>query len=102
MALAALEQLLVWGVPNIAASLGELTGRLEREARTRGLEVEADRGPHMLGIGVPVDARDRITRALSEAGVYVGPRGNVLRVSPHLYTTDEDVDRLLASLDTVV
>jgi selenocysteine lyase/cysteine desulfurase len=102
MAVVALEQLLAWGVADIAASLRDVTGRLAREARTRGLEVPADHGPHMLGIRVPDEARDRITRALSEAGVFVGPRGNALRVSPHLHTTDEDIDRLLGSLDTVM
>jgi len=99
MAVAALEQLLAWGVGDIAASLRDLTGRLERGTQDRGLTVRADRGPHMLGIEVPADARDRITRALSEAGVYVGPRGNVLRVTPHLHTTDEDIERLLGALD---
>ena len=102
MAVAALEQLHAWGVADIAASLRDVTDRLEREVRARGLDVRSDRGPHMLGIEVPVDARDRITQALSEAGVYVGPRGNVLRVTPHLHTTDDDIERLLASLDAAL
>jgi selenocysteine lyase/cysteine desulfurase len=36
--------------------------------------------------------------ALDRAGVSVGVRGSSLRVSPHLWTTDEDVDRLVAVL----
>jgi selenocysteine lyase/cysteine desulfurase len=36
--------------------------------------------------------------ALAEAGVHAGMRGASLRVSPHLWTTDQDVDRLAAAL----
>ena len=31
---------------------------------------------------------------LSSAGVYVSVRGTAIRVSPHLYNTQEDVDRI--------
>jgi selenocysteine lyase/cysteine desulfurase len=100
MAVAALEQLLAWGVADIAASLRQVTDPLAERVRERGMGVAAERGPHMLGIEVSGEARERILRALTDAKVHVGPRGRVLRVSPHLHTTDEDVDRLLGALDT--
>jgi selenocysteine lyase/cysteine desulfurase len=101
MAIAALRQLLEWGVENIAASLAATTGRIERQARERDLDPlpEDVRGPHMLGISLPGAGRDSIGRRLSEAGVFVGMRGSVMRVSPHLHTTDDDIDRLFAALD---
>lgn len=34
--------------------------------------------------------------------VYVGARGDAIRISPHLHTTDEDVDRLFGALDRVL
>jgi selenocysteine lyase/cysteine desulfurase len=37
-------------------------------------------------------------RRLEAAKVVVALRGDRLRVSPHLYSTDADVDRLLAAL----
>jgi selenocysteine lyase/cysteine desulfurase len=36
--------------------------------------------------------------ALADAGVHVGVRGSSLRVSPHLWTTDQDVERLVGAL----
>ncbi|MFE7778754.1 aminotransferase class V-fold PLP-dependent enzyme [Streptomyces sp. NPDC057445] len=99
MAVAALEQLTKWTVPNIAATLAVTTGRITAEARHRGLPVAQPRGPHMLGIRVPEHRRRQILDSLQRTKVYVGARGSALRISPHLYTTDEDVDRLLSTLD---
>jgi selenocysteine lyase/cysteine desulfurase len=101
MAIAALEQLLEWGVESIAARLAETTRRIEDEARERGLDAvpAADRGPHMLGISLPAERRAAIGAQLAAANVFVGMRGSVMRVSPHLHVTEEDVDRLFAALD---
>jgi selenocysteine lyase/cysteine desulfurase len=99
MAVAALRQLLDWQVPRIAATLGRLTGRIQREVETIGLRLTSgDRAPHMLGIDLPDQARPAVAGALAEAGVHVGIRGSSLRVSPHLWTTDADVERLVGAL----
>ena len=100
MAIAALRQLLDWEVPRVAATLWRTTGRIEERVRAMGLTlVSPDRGPHMLGIRLPAPARQRVAAALAQAGVFVGLRGSSLRVSPHLWTTDQDIDRLVAVLD---
>ncbi|MCX4545577.1 aminotransferase class V-fold PLP-dependent enzyme [Streptomyces sp. NBC_01565] len=102
MAVAALAQLTEWTVPGVAQALSGITGRIAEEAARRDLAFPAPRGPHMLGITVPEEFRDRVVPALEEAGVYVGARGDAIRISPHLHTTDEDVDRLFGVLDTVL
>jgi selenocysteine lyase/cysteine desulfurase len=101
MALAALEQLLGWGVERVAAGLEPITFRIEEETRALGLEpVPAQaRGPHMLGIGLPAEAASSIGEELRAANVFVELLGSVMRVSPHLHAGDADVDRLLAALD---
>jgi selenocysteine lyase/cysteine desulfurase len=99
MANAALRQLLAWEVPRVAATLGQVTGRIQREVEALGLPLTTpDRDPHMLGIGLPGQARAAAAGALAEAGVHVGIRGSSLRVSPHLWTTDQDVQRLVDAL----
>jgi selenocysteine lyase/cysteine desulfurase len=52
----------------------------------------------MLGIGLPDEARAAVARTLTSAGVHAGVRGSSLRVAPHLWTTDEDVERLVDAL----
>jgi selenocysteine lyase/cysteine desulfurase len=99
MAVAALRQLLDWEVPRVAATLGRLTDRIQRRVEAIGLPLtSSDRVPHMLGIALPDRTRAAAARALTEAGVFVGVRGSSLRVSPHLWTTDDDVDRLVEAL----
>ena len=99
MATAALRQLLDWEVPRIAATLGRLTGRIQREVEAIGLRLtSSDRVPHMLGIDLPDQALGAVAGALADAGVYAGVRGSSLRVSPHLWTTDQDVERLVSAL----
>ncbi|HJT99636.1 MAG TPA: aminotransferase class V-fold PLP-dependent enzyme [Actinomycetes bacterium] len=101
MAVAALRQLLNWEVPRIAATLGRVTGRIQREVEALGLPLtSSDRVPHMLGIGLPDNARARVAGALADAGVFAGVRGSSLRVSPHLWTTDQDIERLVGALTT--
>jgi selenocysteine lyase/cysteine desulfurase len=99
VAVAALRQLLDWQVPRVAATLGRLTGRIQREVEALGLSLTTgDRVPHILGIALPDQARGTVARALTDAGVYLGVRGSSLRVSPHLWTTDADIERLVGAL----
>jgi selenocysteine lyase/cysteine desulfurase len=104
MAIAALEQVLEWSVERIGPTLAEVTGEIERSARERGLEaiLEADRGPHIIGIGLPDTPPDELVGVLAARAVYAGVRSSWLRVAPHLHTTDADVERLFAALDAAV
>jgi selenocysteine lyase/cysteine desulfurase len=99
MATVALRQLLDWEVQRIATTLRQRTARIEAEVAALGLSLTSrDRGPHMLGISLPDPARQRVAAALTEAGVFAGVRGSSLRISPHLWTTDQDIDRLVGAL----
>jgi selenocysteine lyase/cysteine desulfurase len=100
MAIAALEEILAWRIPRIAATLAQTTADIARQASSLGLDVAPDheRGPHMLGIGLLEHTRTRASAALAETNCYAAFRGNSLRISPHLHTTDQDVDRLLNAL----
>lgn len=104
MAIAGLEQVLEWGVENIQASLARLT-RLVEEG-VAGLACTAlpaeDRVGHMIGIRFPGGLPPGIGQALSDARVYVGVRGDALRIAPHLYNDAADVGRLFDVLGDLV
>jgi selenocysteine lyase/cysteine desulfurase len=105
MAIAALEQILEWEIPRIAASLAIRTADIARQASALGLEVTASdehRGPHMLGIRLPTNTAGEAAATLAEAGCFAAMRGSSLRISPHLHTTDQDVERLLDALGHAV
>ena len=101
MAIAALTQILDWQIARIAATLENITDRIEHWAREHGLQPVAarDRGPHMLEVGIPARAMARVPELLAESNDFVGVRGATgLRVSPYLYTSDADLQRLFDAL----
>ncbi|MFD8141697.1 aminotransferase class V-fold PLP-dependent enzyme [Streptomyces sp. NPDC059708] len=102
MAVTALRRLTDWTVPRISATLEDTTSLIAGRARRLGLTVPHPRGPHMLGITLPAHLRQATARALERSGVFVGARGDALRISPHLHTTTDDVDRLFHALDTAL
>ncbi len=104
MAIAAVDQLLAWGVPDIAGALAAVTDEIAERARALGLVPPArgERGPHMLGLDLPPEAMDRVAEALARNGVVVSVRGRSLRIAPHLHTDTGDVDRLVDALRTVL
>lgn len=103
MAIAGLGQILDWGVDAVAASIAVRTAAIETRTRDLGLEpTPADhRGPHLMGISVPGGVPDGLTGRLAEAEVHVSVRGDSIRVAPHVWNTDEDVDRLIDVLAAV-
>jgi selenocysteine lyase/cysteine desulfurase len=100
MAIAALKQILEWQVPRIAATLAARTAEIARRAADLGLKPlpDAERGPHILGVRLPEAVQARVLPALSEANCFAALRGASLRISPHLHTTNNDVQRLCSAL----
>jgi selenocysteine lyase/cysteine desulfurase len=96
----ALRQILAWGVANVAEALGDLTGLIEKEARERGMEAVPSerRASHMIGLKLGPDAPADLAARLAGENVFVSVRGRSLRVSPHLYNTEGDVERLFGAL----
>lgn len=104
MAIAALRQLLDWRVENIQETVRGLTGQIESGARRLGLEpVPAEmRVGHMLGIRLPRSLPEDLTARLAAEQVYVSVRSQSIRVSPHVYNTHEDIQRLVNVLARAV
>ena len=97
MNIAAVEQLLEWGVERISAGIARLTDAVAEGAQRLGCEVAPanQRSPHMIGVRLPCEMPEGLTERLASEQVHVSIRGQSIRVSPHLYNDMEDVDRLL-------
>jgi selenocysteine lyase/cysteine desulfurase len=100
MAQAALAQLTEWTVPAIAETCAALTAYLAEGAERLGLRTAPAhlRGPHLMGIRFPGGLPDGVAERLAEQRVYVSIRGDSVRVSPHVYNTTADCDRLLDAI----
>ena len=104
MAVAALEQILAWGVDDIAATLTARTAAVAERARAIGLgsQPAERRAGHFLGLQFPEGVPSGLLDVLAREKVYVSVRGTSVRVTPHLYNTDADVERLFAALEPVL
>ena len=101
MAIEALEQLLEWGVPNVGETIAALTGPLVARAAELGLEAvpAARRAPHYVGLRFPGGVPPELPHRLAAERVYVSVRGRgALRVTPHVYNTEADIDRLIRAI----
>jgi selenocysteine lyase/cysteine desulfurase len=100
MAIAALQQVLAWGVERIEAELSPMTERVAQLAAESNYSVvpAADRAPHLIGVRFRGGISAELPKALQEAGVYVSIRGDSIRVAPHLYNEPKDIDLLFEVL----
>ena len=93
------------GVERIRARQGELTEHVIAGADEMGLPVRTPRDRAARGgvVNVGVGPRaEEICHALLARGVCTDSRGDGLRVSPHFFNSEDDVDRLFRELRTLV
>jgi cysteine desulfurase/selenocysteine lyase len=100
---ASLSLLLETGVERIAAHLLELTDYLCERLRGRGYEVVSSRLPAEKSQIVCLRPRGEWTALalyshLKKQNIVTAPRGERLRVAPHLYNTAEEIEALLSAL----
>lgn len=100
MANTAMQQILDWGVENISETVGKLTDLVEHRASEHGIGTvpENRRVRHMTGLHLGPDAPEDLAGRLAAENVFVSVRGDSVRVSPHLYNTQEDVERFFEVL----
>jgi selenocysteine lyase/cysteine desulfurase len=103
MAVAAVRQLLSWGVADVAAALRATTDLIVERLSSIDLHpLPRPRGPHMLGVHLPARVRGAVLPALADARCFAAVRGSSLRLAPHLHTDADDVERLVAALATAL
>lgn len=100
MAIAALDQLLAWGIGHVADELRGITTRIAEGAAAHGVTTAPGhlRGPHIVGLRFPDGLPDGLPDRLRARNIHVSVRGDAIRVAPHLHTTDADIARLLEAL----
>jgi selenocysteine lyase/cysteine desulfurase len=100
IAAAALRQILEWGVENIAVTLQAKTDAIADRATEIGLVFAPRhaRAPHLIGISKSGGFRKELPNLLAQEKIFVSVRGESIRIAPHLYTSEEDIERLFSAL----
>jgi selenocysteine lyase/cysteine desulfurase len=97
MAAVGMEMMAGWGNDPIVARLAMLTDRLADGLANSGVRVldRKLRAPHLLCLQFPKGMADDLPQKLAAENVYAAPRLGRLRISPHVYNDEQDVDRFV-------
>ncbi|MBT4965659.1 MAG: aminotransferase class V-fold PLP-dependent enzyme [Alphaproteobacteria bacterium] len=101
VAKAALDMIMDWGVEKIQATLRSRTNTIAEHAKALGLgSIDPDlRAGHFLGLRFPKGVPDGLAAKMADNNVFVSVRGPAMRITPHVFNTDADVDKLFAVLE---
>jgi selenocysteine lyase/cysteine desulfurase len=102
-AVRAMKQLQEWRVAEISETAGALTRRLAEAAADLGFSAPPEplRAPHYLSLRRQAAIPKELPEMLAREKVFVSVRGSSIRVTPHVYNTVDDGDRLIACLRRV-
>jgi selenocysteine lyase/cysteine desulfurase len=100
MAAIGMEMMAEWNSPAIVQRLTMLTERIADGLQNTGVRVPEARfrAPHILSLGFPAGMPPALVEGLAGEGIFVAPRLGRMRVSPHVYNDEADVDRFVTAL----
>ena len=103
MAAVGMEMMAGWGNEPIVARLSMLTDRLADGLANSGVRVldKKLRAPHVLSLQFPQGMAEDLPKKLAAENVYAAPRLGRLRISPHVYNDEEDVERFVETFKRV-
>jgi selenocysteine lyase/cysteine desulfurase len=96
----AIDQILEWGISEISAASRALNQWLADRVGEIGFTCLSDprRAPHYLCLRSEGRSLTGLVEAFAKQKVYVSVRGSSIRITPHVYNTETDVERLLKVL----
>ncbi|HTR88148.1 MAG TPA: aminotransferase class V-fold PLP-dependent enzyme [Reyranella sp.] len=97
MAAIGMEMMAKWGSEPIVQRLSMLTGKLAEGLGNLGLGIPDPklRAPHILSVAFPKGMAPDLPRKLAAENVHAAPRLGRLRLSPHVYNDEQDVERFV-------
>jgi len=105
MMIAALKQVLNWGVFNINEYSSYLSEILINETQSIGYDYEDQdfRSGHLVGLTPPSTVKiNDLQNTFKQKRISVSTRGTSIRVSPNVYNDERDIDRLVKTLKQAI
>ena len=104
MASIGMEQMAAWGSRAITGRLRMLTDRLADGLRGKVVQMpdETLRAPHILSVAFPGGMPENLAERLAASQVYAAVRLGRLRISPHVYNDEADVERFIQVFSSIM
>jgi len=93
----AMRMLLDFGVENIQKRILHLTDHLIEKVKELGFKLQTPEEKHHRSgiVNFKIDQPQKTVDKLRKKGIVVSARANGMRVSPHFYNTEEEIDKLV-------
>lgn len=104
MLTAAIEQILEWNPKNIQNYCQLISAKAIKELQDLGCYIEDEnyRAKHLFGIYLPDNVNvEQLKANFNKHHIFVSFRGKAIRVSPNVYNTQSDFDKLVACFKEV-
>jgi len=100
-AAAAVQLLLDVGISNIEKRVLTLTFHLMEAVKKLGLRLQTPEEPECRSgiVNFLIDEPEKHVKRLNEKGIIVSARAHGIRVSPHFYNSEEEIDQLIKELE---
>jgi selenocysteine lyase/cysteine desulfurase len=100
MASIGMEMMADWGAAAVAQRLLMLTERIADGVRGIGVSVPERRvrAPHLLSLGFKGGMPAGLVQQLASEDIYVAARLGRMRIAPHVFNDEADIDRLVVAL----
>jgi len=96
----ALKMLLDIGIEKIEKRILKLTDHLIEAVKDLGLELQTPEEPQCRSgiVNFKIDKPKEVAEKLNNKGIVVSPRAHGIRVSPHFYNTEEEIDKFIREI----
>jgi len=99
-AIEALEMLLNIGIESIERRILKITGHLIDAVEDLGLKLQTPEELHCRSgiVNFKIDKPQEVAEKLKNKGIVISARSHGIRVSPHFYNTEEEIDKLVEEI----
>ena len=93
----ALKMILNAGIENIEKRILKLTDHLIESVKSLGFKLQTPEEPQYRSgvVNFKIDNPKEVAESLNRKGIIVSARAHGLRVSPHFYNTEEEIDKFM-------
>jgi selenocysteine lyase/cysteine desulfurase len=104
MLIRSLEQIMLWTPERIQGYCRQISKPLIKFLQEKGFAVEEEnyRAAHLFGLRLPHGISSKqVPGELQKRKIFVSVRGDAVRISPHVYNTENDIEMLMEALERV-